>query len=244
MALIIALALLAQPAAPPDPVEVHRNNVTRAMERMREGDTLLRQDDLKGACDAYQDTVKLLPTWWMPHLALVRCGRFVGMPLETLKEHAEFAARARPRLPITHYLLGLVLEEAGDEDQAVAAYETALRHNARRFEVRYRLGVLLARRGEHQRARAQLEYVLDVRPNHIVALSHLAGTYETLGLLAQAESALGRLTQRSRFPALALSRLVRFFTKHGMTKKAERAKKAWQSRFSPREDPLPDGKKR
>ncbi len=231
MALILSILL----AAPPNPeVAKHRDRAERAMQRMREGDALLEKQDMKGACEAYVDTVELLPTWWMPHLAIVRCGRFTDMSLETLLEHARFAVKARPQLPITHAQLGLVLEEANDPGGASRAYEAALRLDPHRLEVRYRLGLLLARAGQPKRARRHLEKIVEHRPEQVVAWSHLASIYVALGAKRDAERALLVLAERSRFPGLALSRLIRFYAKHGMKKKAARARREYHRRYGPR----------
>lgn len=224
MAMTLALVASLAVAAPP-------NTAEQAMERMRVGDALLHLDDMKGACEAYRETIELLPTWWMPHLALVRCGRFVGLPIEELVEHARFAARARPRIPVTHMHLGLVLEESGDEDGAIRAYEAALRAHEGMFDARYRLGILLAKAGKPKRARRHLERVLEARPDHVVARRHLASMYERLGMVRKAEAAWVNLAQRSRNPALALSRLVRFYQRHGMKAAARQARARYSARF-------------
>lgn len=202
-----------------------RDRARLAAEKMRLGDARLRLDDLRGACEAYRETVKLLPSWWMPRLALVRCGRYIGMPRRELIEHARFAVKARPQIPITHLQLGLVLEEAGEGKQAVAAYRAALRAHADLFEARYRLGVLLAEMGNHRAARRHLERVLEARPNYVVARFYLGPLLEKLGDIPAAEATYVELVRVSRNRALALSRLIRFYERHNLANQARQARR-------------------
>lgn len=198
---------------------------------MREGDALLRAGDLRGACASYQATIELLPTWWMPHLALVRCGRFVGLPLPGLLEHAQFAARARPRIPITHAELGMVLEELGRDSEALTAYRDALTYHPDLVDVQFRLGALLLRLERPREALAHLTAVVMHRPTHVVARRHLARTYEQLGNVEEAEKGYVDLVTRSRFRALALSRLIRFYERHRMVDKAAQARGWYAERY-------------
>ncbi len=230
-ALVVTALMATPPPAPPDPVQRVRNSADVAAKRMRLGDALLRLGDLRGACDAYKETIDLLPTWWMPRLAIVRCGRFVGVPLKELIAHARFAVRARPQIPITHAQLGLVLEEAGATQEAVRAFETALRLNARDFQVRYRLGMLLARLKRPKAARRHLEMVLEQRSGHIVARTHLARIYEQLRMTRKAAAQYVHLAETSRFKALALSRLIRFYQRHGMRALARAARARYSAAF-------------
>ena len=245
--LLVLTALLASsaladtpPASPPkesppkeDPVQAHRKRVAIAKHQMLEGDKRLAADDPRAACRAYEAAIEVLPTWWMPRLAFVNCGRYVGAPTAVLLEHARFAVRARPGLALAHARLGFVLEDAGKIAEARRAYESALRVRAGMFDVRYRLGVMLARQGKSRAARRHLEQVLKSRPDHVVALRYLAGMYEKLGRLAQAEAAYRELEVRSRYPALALARLIRFYQRHRMKAQAAEARDRYLARFTP-----------
>ncbi|MFT5430955.1 MAG: tetratricopeptide (TPR) repeat protein, partial [Myxococcota bacterium] len=216
-------------AAPPSVRVARQDRARLAAEKMRVGDARLRLDDLRGACKAYRETIKLLPTWWMPRLALVRCGRFIGVPSRELIEHARFAVKARPQIPITHLQLGLVLEESGQLKEAIVAYRAALRTHTDLFEARYRLGVLLAELGEHRSARRHLEQVLEARPGYVVARFHLGPLLETLGDLPAAETSYRELVNVSRNRALALSRLARFYQRHKMDREAAQTRREYNS---------------
>jgi tetratricopeptide (TPR) repeat protein len=202
-----------------------------AAKSMRLGDALFRSDDIKGACKAYSQALAARSSWWMARLAVVRCGRFVGMPMETLVKHAAFAVSARPQIPATHMQYALVLEEAGKIERAIAAYEEALRSHTRLATARFRLGVLQARAGRIQAARINLEEVLSVRPDYMVARIHLTRVYEKLNLLKDAEQSLTDLVILSRYPARALARLIRFYDRHNMPIQSRAAKKRYKKQF-------------
>ena len=231
---LLAALVLAQPA---DPVAEVATRAARAAKQMRLGDQLLELGDLKGACEAYRQTTDILSSWWMPRLALVRCGRFTGVPIDELIEHARFAVRARPRIPITHSQLGLVLEEAGRTAEATAAYRAALNVDERMYDVRYRLGMLLAADGKNREAVANLLAVVRRQPHHVVAWRKLARLHETLGQHEHAERALQRLVVESRYPSEAIARLIRFYGRRRMPQKARRARQVYRDRFAPAEAP-------
>lgn len=222
---------LAAAQTPPDPVAEARDTASRAAEKMRLGEALLRLDDVRGACDAFSDAVVLLPTWWMPRLAAARCGRVTGMPLGKILENAEVAVRSRPQIPATHLAWALALEEAGRDSEAIAAYEATLRVHADLLEARFRLGVLLARANDSRAARRHLEEVLGVRPDYIVARVHLTRVYEGLGLLDEAEDGMRDMVAKSRYPAQAMANLVRFYERHGMSAKAREAKARYETLY-------------
>ena len=216
---------------PPDPVVEVRDRARLAAEKVREGDVFFRDDNLRGACNSYQAAIKILPSWWMPRLAVVRCGRFVGIPIRQLVAHAEFAVKARPQIPVTHLNLGLVLEEAGEDARAIKAYRDALRRHKNLTKARFRLGVLVARAGNLVEARRHLEIVLTKSPSYMVARSHLTRVYEKLGELKRAESGYQLMVKRSRYPARALSALIRFYERTGQKKRARNARRVYRVRY-------------
>lgn len=231
---LLAALVLVQPV---DPVAAVASRAARAAKQMRVGDQLLDLGDLKGACDAYRQTTEILSSWWMPRLALVRCGRFTGVPIDELIQHARFAVRARPKIPITHSQLGLVLEEAGRTAEAMAAYRAALNVDERMVDVRYRLGMLLAADGKNREAAANLLAVVRRQPHHVVAWRKLARIHEVLGQHQEAERALERLVVESRYPSAAIARLIRFYGRRHMPQKARRARQVYRDRFAPAEAP-------
>ncbi len=212
-----AVGAAAFTAPPEDPIA---RNAAAAAEKMRYGDALFRLEDLRGACKAYRETIDLLPSWWMPRLALVRCGRLEGAPLDELLEHAEFAVKARPELPLTHLQYGLLLEEAGKDRQATVEYLKALAEHPRLFDAHYRLGVVYERQGDVASARRHFETALDLQPGHVVARSRLAELAERDGDLAAARTHLELLVSRSRFRMQALARLIQFLERYGVTSEA------------------------
>ncbi len=218
-------------AEPPDPVAQARNDAERAFAKMHEGDALLAKDNLRGACQAFEDAIAILPSWWMPRLAAARCGRVVGMPIARVLEHAELAVRSRPQITLTHLQYGLALEESGRVEEAIAAYEQALGIHADLVEARFRLGFALAKNGKPQQARRHLEQVLSSRPDYVIALVHLAKVYETLGLQPEAERSLQQIVQRSRYPSRAMAQLALYYERHGQQERAREVRARYEARF-------------
>ncbi|MBT9554806.1 MAG: tetratricopeptide repeat protein [Myxococcales bacterium] len=226
MATVVVIAILGAPtdarSAPPGEAEVIavKDRAERALERMQHGDALLKLEDLHGACKAYRESIEVLQSWWVPRLALVRCGRFTGADTGELLEHATFAVKARPEIPMTHLQYALVLDDAGRRADAITEYHEALRLNPQFFEAHYRLGVLYSRDGKAGLARRHLEAVLDAQPGHVVARGLLAELCETEGDIASARRHLEALAETSRYPMQALARLIAFLERNGLKKDA------------------------
>ncbi len=220
-------------AKPPkdDPVRIVRNHASRASLWMRKGDRALRKNDIRKACEAYQSAHKALPSWWMPHLAIVRCGRITGISLATLLTHALYARKARPQIALTHLEYGAVLEELGRNQEAARSYEAALRIDVNRHHARQRLGMLLASLGNLKAARRHLENVRRHGFDTIRGQLSLAQIYEKLRMLPKAEAALQDVVKRSRYPSQAMARLIRFYDRQHMEEKGDEAKRRFQNRF-------------
>ena len=230
MGCCISEAASAKP--PSDPVVEIKNRAREAAEQMREGDALLKAGDIAGACSAYAATLERLPSWWLPHLALVRCGRLLGRPASSLLHHARFAAEARPRIPATHLQLGLTLEELGQRDAAMAAYEAALKLRQDFFQARYRLGLLHREKGNSVDAIRHLNEVIKMYPGHMVALSLLAELHETKGHIDASLNTLKRMLLYSHHPRTVLSRIGRLLSHAGRSKELRDLKAEWRARFS------------
>jgi len=221
LAVGLSLAMDAR-SAPPGEAEVIavKDRAERALERMQHGDALLKLEDLHGACKAYRECIEILQSWWVPRLALVSCGRFTGADSGELLEHATFAVKARPEIPMTHLQYALVLDDVGRHADAITEYQEALRLNPQFFEAHYRLGVLYSRDGKATLARRHLEAVLDAQPAHVVARGLLAELVEAEGDISAARRHLEALAESSRFPMQALARLIAFLERNGLKKDA------------------------
>lgn len=231
MSKVIGVLIVAIGAGPASAKPPARNAAERALTTKNAGDKKLAEGDLRGACQSYQHAAKILPAWWIPHIAIAQCGRFAGLTVGEVLAHAERAVKARPGLTVTQYQYGFALEEAGQVDKAIKAYEKALAVYANHHDARYRLGVLLARRGRYKDARRHLEELLKSRNWYIVARVELTRLYEKLKLYDLAESGHRDLIMRSRNPAQALSRLVRFYERIGWKAKAKAARQQYYARF-------------
>lgn len=223
---------------PADAVVDVRNRAREASKSMRAGDVKLEAGDVAGACQDYTRTLELLPSWWLPHLALVRCGRLLGYPAKTLLDHAMFAADARPRIPATHLQLGLTLEELGRFDEAIAAYEAALVLRKDFFQARYRLGMLKRDSGEDIDAIRHLNAVITMYPGHIVALSTLATLHGKRGHVDAALATLQRLLTFSHHPRAVMGRIGRLLKNAGREQDLKRLREHWKKRFLPKTEEL------
>ncbi len=88
-----------------------------------------------------------------------------------------FAARARelaPRNPDVLNIVGVTLSANRRYREAVRAFDDALRQSPGAFMVRFNKGQALVFANEFERARVELERVLDAQPNHAETLAHLA----------------------------------------------------------------------
>jgi tetratricopeptide (TPR) repeat protein len=222
---------------PADSIVEVKNRARSAAEQMRAGDAKLKLGDISGACDAYARTLELLPSWWLPHLALVRCGRLLGHPSEKLLGHARFAAKARPKIPATHLQLGLTLEELGRRDDAIIAYEASLRLRPDFFQARYRLGLLYGEKGELVDAIRNLNEVIKMFPGHMVALSTLASLHERKGHVEAALNTLKHMLLHTHHPRVVLSRIGRLLSRAGRHQELKRIRAKWRVNYEAQRTP-------
>ena len=208
-----------------------RNRAKAAAEAMRAGDTLLRGGHIAGACKAYRKTLDLLPSWWLPHLALVRCGRLLGESPASLLEHARYAARARPKIPATHLQLALTLEETGKTREAIDALKAALTLRPDFFEAGYRLGMLYAKHGKHTEAIQHLNDTIMAYPGHVVSLNTLAELHLRKGHVDAALSTLRQLLLHSHYPSQVMGRIGSVLRQHGRTAELSKLQSEWRRRF-------------
>jgi tetratricopeptide (TPR) repeat protein len=232
-AIATSQTVVAGPPGKKQSVERIRNRAVRAAALVRQGDKHFRRDDYGRACGFYAKAIAVLPSWWMPRLAVVRCGRIIGLSPKFLLKHARFAVKSRPQITLTHMEYGHVLEELERRVEAVRAYQAALRLDPDRGDIRIRLGTLQGRIGKPhlKAAERHLSAGLAVNPRHMAARLALARVYEGLGLLKKAGLQYRVLVKRTLYPAKALARLIRFYERHKMTQRAKEARRRYIKRY-------------
>lgn len=88
----------------------------------------------------------------------------------------------RPELAIAHFNQARLLKLQNRNEEALAAYEAAVRHEIDQPEEAYtNMGVLYSEMQEDDKARAMYERALEVAPDYEPALYNLAGHLEELG---------------------------------------------------------------
>ena len=94
-----------------------------------------------------------------------------------------------PRSWAAHTDLGDRLAEAGEPQEAIAEYETALRFNPRFYRAHDALGIVLAKSGKVDDAMAEFQLALQYLPVFEEAQAHLANTFYLKGDMDQAVKA-------------------------------------------------------
>ena len=96
---------------------------------------------------------------------------------------AEVAARKAiaeaPRSPVTHNVLGVVLDRAQKSDQAFTEFKTAIKLDARFVSAHNNLGRWYAERGKTTEAITEFERVLQIDPGHLQSHYNLGSLYAT-----------------------------------------------------------------
>ncbi|GMU24168.1 MAG: hypothetical protein AMXMBFR13_42450 [Phycisphaerae bacterium] len=92
-----------------------------------------------------------------------------------------------------HYARGLVLEAQGRIEEAVDAYEAALKIDEDHAEAVFRLAYVHDLFGDEERALELYEQLSDRQPAHVNALLNLAVVYEDHGLLEEAYQCIERV---------------------------------------------------
>jgi DNA-binding response OmpR family regulator len=89
---------------------------------------------------------------------------------------------------------------AGRIDEAVSTFEEAVRADAFSADALHGLGEALRQRGDAFRAMSALERAVELRPEHLHALSTLAGLYLEKGFRAKAAEVMERAVHAARDP--------------------------------------------
>ena len=94
---------------------------------------------------------------------------------------------------VAHSSMGVVLDEQGRPDEAIAHFGEALRINPRLVHAQNNWGIALARQGKLQEAVPHYEEALRLNPDFTEARLNLAAALERLGRHAEAQQQLARV---------------------------------------------------
>jgi tetratricopeptide (TPR) repeat protein len=108
----------------------------------------------------------------------------------------------------SHFLLGCLLEQRGERDQAIVAFDRASTLDAANPETLYNLGTMLLRREEVVPASRLLENAVFLRPDHVPSYNNLAKAYFHAGLPELAVAAYEEALRRDQSNPIALKNLL------------------------------------
>jgi tetratricopeptide (TPR) repeat protein len=89
--------------------------------------------------------------------------------------HLRKAAELKPSFLEAHVTLGMVLKEAGELDEAIAAFEAALQCQPLSAPTHAQLGEVLLKRGRTDEAVAHLKQAVELNPNDTASWKLLHG---------------------------------------------------------------------
>ena len=210
---LLVVALAAAPAAATG---------TNALGSLRAGVTARQAGDWGTALQDFQAAVAASPTWGLANLELAFAILRTGGSLDAVARHLAQARKADPGNPRVHYLAGLLAEARHHPEAAVAAYQAAVARRPSLVGAQLRLGAVLLGLGRAADAIPHLEAAAHVGGRALAARANLADAYEKVGDLKKAEVELKTLVALFPRNAYQLTRLARFYQRHGRKREARR----------------------
>jgi tetratricopeptide (TPR) repeat protein len=108
----------------------------------------------------------------------------------------------------SHFLFACLLEQEGENDQAIVGFQRTCALDPTNPEALYTLGTMLLRRGEAVPACRLLETAVLIRPDHVPSYNNLAKAYFVAGLPELAVAAYEEALRRDSSNAIALKNLL------------------------------------
>ncbi len=211
--LVVALSAAPAPAAAAGPDPLHA---------LRAGVAAREAGDWGTALQDFQAAVKASPGWGLANLELAFAILRTGGSLDAVAHHLDLARKADPDNPRVHYLAGLLAEARHQPQAAAAAYQQAVARRPSLVAAQLRLGAVLLDLGRPAEAIPHLEAAAHVGGRALAARANLADAYEKVGDLEKAEVELKTLVALFPHNAYQLTRLARFYQRHGRTREARR----------------------
>ncbi len=158
-------------------------------------------------------------------LARLEAGRLrlkLARELDQAELDLDVARALAPENPRGQYLWGLLQEERGRPEEAIAAYRNAVTFRPSFEDARFRLAGLHFARGEWALAEAQYRALAALRPDWTQVRLQLAATLEQQGRMGDAEAELVRIWREQPGSKLVGRRLAELYER---TNRPEEARK-------------------
>jgi predicted O-linked N-acetylglucosamine transferase (SPINDLY family) len=203
--------------------------------------------ELREAADAFSRSLSLDPANPEAHLAHVAVLREMCEPRAALAA-IQAALRHLPEDPRIAYASAVCHEDVGDDQQALAEYDRALRTSPPHADALHNRGLLLARLGRLEEAETNQRRFVDAHPGEVRAHSGLADVLLARARNAEALACLEKVLQLdpANFSAflrkgVALAALQRFDESRAIFARAQAARphevEQYLARIAPGADP-------
>lgn len=141
------------------------------------------------------------------HYEAARAALMGGDRAKALRE-VKLALQDNPLDAASHFLLGCLLEQTGENDQAIVGFDRASALDPASPAALYNLGTMLLWRRETVPASRLLENAVLIRPDHVPSYNNLAKAYFLAGLPELAVATYGEALRRDPSNAIALKNLL------------------------------------
>lgn len=144
----------------------------------------------------------------------------------------KLALQENPLDASSHYLLGCLLEQKGEHDQAIVAFQRVVALDPANADALYNLGTMLLWRGELVSACRLLESAVSNRPDHLPSHNNLAKAYFLAGLPELSVATYEEVLRRDASNDIALHNLLLIAEAAGNSDAAASYRQRLQSRGS------------
>lgn len=159
--------------------------------------------------------------WELPKMEAARLYLKLGTELPRARAHLAAALKRAPNNPRAHYLWGLVREEEGALDDAVAALEKSVALRPSYADALFRLAGLHAQRKSWERAELHYRTLARLQPEWTSARLQLSVAMEHRGDLEGAERELRKLWDEQPNNLVVQRKLTDFYLRTGRPALAE-----------------------
>jgi tetratricopeptide (TPR) repeat protein len=128
--------------------------------------------------------------------------------LDKANLEVKLALQDNPLDAASHFLLGCLLEQKGEHDQAIVGFQRASALDPANPKALYNLATMLLLRGETLPASRLLENAVLIRPDHVPSYNNLAKAYFLAGLPELAVATYEEALRRDPSNAIALKNLL------------------------------------
>lgn len=126
-----------------------------------------------------------------------------GQLAQAMTEADQYLAK-NPRDPQMRFLKGLIQQNSGQRDAAIATYETLIQDYPELPEPYNNVAVLYARQGQFEKARASLDMAIRNSPSYAIAYENLGDVYVRLAIDAYRQAQQKDAGNTTAAPKLAL----------------------------------------